>query len=419
MRGRNVSELPVKARGGGRAAFEQALRGDDGAYHRSSPTRSTRSRRRKARSFALGGGLAFAVALIAAVLFLTESLRAESERARVAQPDIVVQKLVGGRPTTIAASESAKLRDISSVKNAAPRVWGYVFLPSLQGNVTIVGTPKDAPALSTSNGTLEAGRDVKQGEHEMIAGVELARFLGMRPGDELGLPSSDPRAHAMKLVGTFRSALDLWTADVVICDEEDARALLGVPDGEATDVAVTLANPAEARVVAKTILERIPTARVIERDLLERVYHLAYGRRAGFVLGAAIPAILALLVLAWDRASGLGADERREIAILKAVGWSTADVLWAKLSESILVGAAATAIGLLLGYGWVYLLGAPRLRPARVGWSVLYPRSALTPVVDIAELLGVTTAILGPFVLLSIVPAWRASTADPLESMRT
>lgn len=375
--------------------------------------------RRKARSFALGGGLAFAVALIAAVLFLTESLRAEAERARAAQPDIVVQKLVGGRPTTIPKRESDSLRDIPSVRAVTPRVWGYIFLPALQGNVTIVGTPKGAPAVSTANGVLERGRDITPGNHEMIAGVDLAHFLGMLPGDELGLPSSDPRAHAMKLVGTFRSSLDLWTADVVVCDEDDARALLSIPEDDATDISVTLANPAEARVVAKTILDRLPGARVIERDLLERVYHLAYGRRAGLVLGAAIPAILALLVLAWDRASGLGADERREIAILKAVGWSTSDVLWAKLSESILVGAAATALGLLLGYGWVYWLGAPGLRPALVGWSVLYPRSALTPVVDVAELLGVATAILGPFVLLSVVPAWRAATADPLESMRT
>ena len=166
-------------------------------------------------------------------------------------------------------------------------------------------------------------------------------------------------------------------------------------------------------------MERLPGARVIERDLLERVYHLSYGRRAGLVLGASIPAILALLVLAWDRASGINSDERREIAILKAVGWSTADVLWAKLFESILVGAAATALGLLLGYAWVFWLGAPGLRPALVGWSVLYPRASLTPVVDVAQLLGVTIAVLGPFVLLSVVPAWRAATADPLESMRS
>ena len=194
--------------------------------------------------------------------------------------------------------------------------------------------------------------------------------------------------------------------------------LLGMPAGSATDLAVTLANQQEARVVARTVVERLPQSRVLERDLLERVYHLSYGRRAGLVLGASIPAILALLVLAWDRASGVGPDERKEIAILKAVGWSTADVLWAKLFEAMLVGALATALGLLLGYAWIFWLGAPGLRPALVGWSVLYPRSALTPAVDVAQLLGISLAILGPFVLLSIVPAWRAASTDPLESMR-
>ncbi|HSO30905.1 MAG TPA: ABC transporter permease [Labilithrix sp.] len=375
--------------------------------------------RRKARALALGGGLAFAVALIAAVIFLTESLRAEAERAHEAQPDIVVQKLVGGRPTTIPASEASKLTDIPSVRAVTPRVWGYVFLPSLQGNVTIVGTARNAPPLSLANGVLAEGRDLTPGAHEMIAGAELARFLGMRPGDELGLPTANPDAHALKLVGTFRSSLDLYTADVVICDEEDARALLVLPAGDATDLSIALSNPAESRVVARTITERIPGARVIERDLLARVYHLAYGRRAGFVLGAAIPALLALLVLAWDRASGVGPDERKEIAVLKAVGWSTSDVLWAKLFESLLVGASATALGLLLGYAWIFWLGAPGLRPALVGWSVLYPRAALTPAVDVAQLLGISLAVMGPFALLSIVPAWRAATTDPLETMRT
>jgi ABC-type lipoprotein release transport system permease subunit len=375
--------------------------------------------RRNARAFALGGGLAFAVALIAAVIFMTEALRGEAERAHAAHADIVVQKLVGGRPTTISASEAAKIADIPSVRSVTPRVWGYFFLPSLQGNVTIIGTAKDAKPLTVASGVLAEGRDITPGEHEMIAGAELAQFLGLRPGDELGLPSWNFDAHALKLVGTFRSSLDLYTADVLICDEDDARALLDLPRGDATDLAVTLSNTSEARVVARTITDRLPGARVIERDLLARVYHLAYGRRAGFVLGASIPAILALLVLAWDRASGLGPDERKEIAVLKAVGWSTSEVLWAKLFESLLVGASATALGLLLGYAWIFWLGAPGLRPALVGWSVLYPRAALTPVVDLAQLLGISLSVMGPFALLSVVPAWRAATTDPLETMRT
>lgn len=374
--------------------------------------------RRKARSFALGGGLAFGVALVAAVVFLTESLRAEAERAHDVQPDVVVQRLVGGRPTTIDVSARELVSDIPSVKTVTPRVWGYVFLPALQGNVTIVGSPPGAEPLGVASGTLAEGRDLTPGAHEMIAGAELAHFLGMRPGDELGLPSADPRAHTMKLVGTFESKLDLFTADVILCDEHDARALLGIPDGEAVDLAMTLSNPAEARVVARTVVERLPGTRVIERDLLARVYHLAYGRRAGLVLGATIPALLALFVLAWDRASGIGPEERREIAVLKAIGWSTSDVLWAKLFESLLVGAAATALGLLFAYAWVFWLGAPGLRPALVGWSVLYPKSALTPAVDVAQLVGIVAAVLGPFALISVVPAWRAASADPVETMR-
>jgi ABC-type lipoprotein release transport system permease subunit len=377
--------------------------------------------RRKARAFALGGGLAFAVALLAAVLFLTESLRAEAERAHAAHPDIVVQTLIGGRPSVVVlglGETERGIRDIPSVRSVVPRIWGYVFLPAISGNLTIIGTPSGERSLSVANGVLAEGRDVIEGAHEMVLGTELARLLGMQVGDELALPTANADTHSLKLVGTFRSSLDMYTADVLVCDDSDARVLLNIPSLVATDLAVTLWNKAESHVVARTIAERMPGARVLERDALLRVYQLAYGRRAGFVLAASIPVFLAFFVLAWDRASGIGSDERKEIAILKAIGWSTTEVLWAKLFESLLVGASATAVGLLLGYAWIFWFGAPGLRPALAGWSALYPRAALTPAVDVAQLLGISLSVMGPFALLSIMPAWRAATTDPLESMR-
>jgi ABC-type lipoprotein release transport system permease subunit len=373
--------------------------------------------RRRAKAFALGGGLTFAVALVAAVVFLTDALRAESDRARVALPDIVVQRLVGGRPATIALADAALLEGIPSLRGVRPRVWGYLFLPELQGNVTVIGVAAGAPSLAVVKGALEAGRDLTPGAHEMVTGANLARFLGLHMDDELGLPSPTP-SPPLKLVGTFGSAVDLYTADVILCDEADARALLATPPDRATDLALDVTNPAESRVIAKTVLARLPGTRVVERDLLARVYTLAYGRRAGIVLAAAIPALLALLVLAWDRASGLGPEERREIAILKAIGWSNADVLWSKLYESLLIGALATGLGLLVGYVWVFPLGAPGLRATLAGWSVLYPEAPLTPMVDLTQLLSIALAVLAPFVGLSIVPAWRAASLDPMESMR-
>jgi ABC-type lipoprotein release transport system permease subunit len=251
----------------------------------------------------------------------------------------------------------------------------------------------------------------------MIAGVTLARALGLRVGDGLQLPSAHP-SPLLSLVGTFQSAVEIYAADVLLCDEADARQILGMRGDEATDLAITLKNPEESRIVARTALDRIDASRVVERELLGRVYALGYGRRAGLVLAASIPAILALLILAWDRASGLGPDEKREIAILKAVGFATRDVLGVKMLEALLVGALGTAVGLVLAYAWVFLLGAPGLRPALVGWSVLYPEAPLTPMVDVAQLLAIALTVLAPFVGLSIVPAWRAAVIDPMEAMR-
>ncbi len=248
-------------------------------------------------------------------------------------------------------------------------------------------------------------------------GVGLAHELGLQVGDQLALPAAEIRP--LTLVGTFSSALDLFTADVVLCSEVDARALLGIPEGRATDLAVEVINPAEAHVLGRSIAARLIGARIVERSLLGRVYALSYGRRSGLILAAAVPALFALVVLAWDRASGLAADERREIAVLKAVGWSTGDVLWSKMYEAVIVATVGTAVGLALAYAWVFLLGAPGLRAALVGWSTVYPQHPLTPAVDFTQLVAVSLAVVGPFVGLSIVPAWRAATIDPAHAMRT
>jgi ABC-type lipoprotein release transport system permease subunit len=375
--------------------------------------------RRRQKALALAGGLTFAVTLVAAVLFLTDALKGEAERARAALPGVLVQRLVAGRPATLAVADAEKLQGIPSVARVRPRVWGYLFLPSLQGNVTVLGVPPGERSLDGVQGALASGRDREPGRHEMVMGAGLARYVGLRLGDMQGLPSPNPEAHPLTLVGTFGSAVDLYTADVIVCDEDDARALLLVSPGEATDFALDVVNPDEARVVARTVIARLPGVRVVERELLGRVYALAYGRRAGLVLAASLPALLALLVLAWDRVSGLGAEEKREIATLKAMGFSLADILAVKLYENLLVGLLATFAGIVLAYGWVFWLGAPGLRPTLAGWSVLYPEAPLTPAVDTAQIVGILLSVLGPFVGLSIVPAWRAASLDPVEALRS
>jgi len=385
--------------------------------------------RRKARALAFAVGLTAAVTLLAAVVFLTESLRAESERSHRVEPDLVVQRMTGGRPRTVELADEQLIASIPAVRSVTARVWGYLFLPAIEGNITVVAAaPNDAllhrtpssiePSPSTAHAVIAEGRHLRAGEHEVVMGAELARTLGVQPGDELRIADAQRTSHTLKLVGTFHSVLDTFTADVVMCDATDARALLGLSPGQATDLALTLSNENESSVVAREIASRMGSTRVIERHSLARVRHLAFGRRAGLVLAMSLPALLTLLVLAWDRATGFSASERKELAIARAVGWSTSDVLWAKLWETLIVACAATAAGLAFAYLWVFVFGAAGLRQALMGWSVVYPRTPLTPAVTLAQVLGITSAIVGPFAMVSVGAAWRAATRDPVDLLR-
>ena len=64
----------------------------------------------------------------------------------------------------------------------------------------------------------------------------------------MSLPSADPDAPVLTVVGIFDSPVALYTSDVLLVANEDARAILGVPAARATDIAIDLVNPEEATV---------------------------------------------------------------------------------------------------------------------------------------------------------------------------
>ena len=131
-----------------------------------------------------------------------------------------------------------------------------------------------------------------------------------------------------------------------------------------------------------------------------------------------LPALAALLLLAWDRLTGLSEAERREIGVLKAIGWEVSEVLTARLWESLLVALGGATLGVLGAYAYVFLAQAPGLAGALYGWSALYPPLRLTPQVDAAQALALIVGVALPFVAVGLVPAWRAATLDPDHALR-
>lgn len=368
--------------------------------------------RRRGRNLAIVAGLALVLALAESVTMLTSALRAEYERGAVAIPDLVAQSVVGGRPGLVAAPALDALRARPGVASVEPRIWGYLYLPSIEANVTVVSELGHA----ADDVRIVEGRRPR-GRGEVALGRTLADALGLRLGDTAALPSGAVFT-SYRVVGLFRASTAIRTADLALVVPDDARALLGVPSGMATDLAVRLRTPDESTPVANEIRRTLPGARVLERALVTRTYALTFGARSGLVYAMLLPAIAALLLLAWDRLTGLGEDERREIAVLKLLGWSTNDVLTARMAESGLVATTGAVLGFGLAYVDVFVLGAPLLRDALFGWSRLVPELVLTPTIDAFDLLSMLGSVVLPFVLVSVVPAFVAAMRDPIEGFR-
>jgi len=127
---------------------------------------------------------------------------------------------------------------------------------------------------------------------------------------------------------------------------------------------------------------------------------------------------LAFFILAWDQATGLSAEERREIGILKAIGWETSDILLMKFWEGTVVSLTAFLVGTILAYAHVFLTSASLFAPILKGWSTLYPAFRLTPFIDFGQVATLFFLTVVPYTITTIIPSWRAATIDPDTVMR-
>ncbi len=154
------------------------------------------------------------------------------------------------------------------------------------------------------------------------------------------------------------------------------------------------------------------------REDIRRTYTSLFDWRSGYIIVLLAGAVLAFFIFAWDKATGLSAQERAEIGILKALGWDTSDILLLKFWEGLVICLTAFLVGVIAAYVHVFFAAAPLFEHALKGWAVLYPNFKLSPVFSAYQLSTVFALTVLPYALITIVPAWRAATMDPDAVMR-
>jgi ABC-type lipoprotein release transport system permease subunit len=364
-------------------------------------------RRRRFKNWAIIAVYAFTVAMVASVLLLTTAIRREAAELLVGAPELTVQRVIGGRHSPISIDAADTIRELPGVIEVVPRFWGYTYDAVTDSTITVMGVDPGETELAMIEGRLP------EHQTECAVGAGVASMWGAEVGGEIILVDATTTGVLYEVVGTFVASSDILTNDLVVLTNAEAEVFLGLPGGSATDLAVRIANPGEIDTIAGKIKRAHPDSRPITRREVLRTYDAVFHWRSGMMLAMLSGGLIAFAILAWDKATGLSAEERREIGILKAVGWDTGDVLELKMWEGVVLSVTSLLIGLIAAMVHVFLLDAPLLTPVLRGWSVLFPDLRPTPHVDPYLLFAISFLTVVPYVAATVAPSWKAATTDP------
>ncbi len=360
------------------------------------------------------------ISLFGSVLLMTHALVMEAKKSLVGVPDVTVQGLIAGRQTNVPLAYGEKIRKVRGIKRVVSRVWGYYFDTPTASNYTILGISlSEMPMAERLDLTIDQGRSIDSDLNgEVLVGGGILRARNLKVGDKFSLFRPDATLKTLKIVGSFTSLTDLQSYDLIVMNIDEARDLFMLPKRLATDLCVYVYNDSEADTIAKKISELFSDTRVVPKSQVARTYDAVFNWRSGLVMVVFLGSLMAFAILAWDKATGLSAEERREIGLLKALGWETSDVIELKFWEGLVISLLAFLLGVILAYVHVFFFGAELLRPALTGWSILYPPYRITPYIDPEQLFLIFFVSVIPYMACTIIPSWSAAIIDPEVVMR-
>jgi lipoprotein-releasing system permease protein len=368
--------------------------------------------RRKNKSLAIIIAFTLTVTALSSILFLTSSLKFEASYVLASAPDLIVQKNIAGRHDLIPIKYAETIQKIIGVRTVSPRYWGYYYDAMTEANYTLQGTGHSAKTLKLLEGRLP----VK--ESECAVGIGVAEIRSTESGGELILVNSENTGILFEVVGVFQAESSMLTHDLIVLTNQAIIDFFGFPPNQATDISVDVYNSNEVQTIAKKVKRLFPASRPITKSELIRTYDMVFHWRSGMMLALFSAAVISFCILAWDKATGISAEEKQEIGILKAIGWDTSDVLALKFWEGLIIAMTSFLAGIISGFIHVFFFGASILAPVLKGWSVLFPDFHLTPYFDVYQFFIMGFLTITPYVASTVIPSWKAAITDPETVMR-
>ncbi len=361
------------------------------------------------------------VALLSAVLFISASIQHDTLLTLQQQPDFVVQKIRGGERVDVPAEWQDDIREINGVTVVTPRVYGnYYFTPN-EEHFLLYGVDLFDEQNHRSIDEIVKKTDIKGllSKDQMIVGEGVQHFLQTHYYDGFyNFKNPDGEIIKVTTYGTFEKETSIINNEMIVMEIDLLRSIFGMDDTMLTDIALSVPNEAEwDNIITKLHLLHYDI-RVITKEDVTKAYLNLYNYKGGLFLLLYLIVILTFIMILYQRYSMVYSSEKKEIGILRAVGWSIKDIIKLKFFESLLVALLAFLSGVIVAYYYVFIMGAPMLGGLFFGTENLSNQIHYVPVVDFGLLGSIFLFFVVPFMAAVLIPAWKIAVTEPTEAMK-
>ncbi|MDX9813248.1 MAG: FtsX-like permease family protein [Sulfurimonas sp.] len=361
--------------------------------------------------------LALLIFLLSSMLFIKSSIKHELDISLDWLPEITVQNIKAGRHYDIDVDVLDKLLDINGVSGGVARVWGYYYFENAGVNFSLVGIDEYEKGYKKS--LEKASLKLDFDNSSMFVGQGVKKVLEQNHySDYFNFIKPDGEFKKVTIAGVFEHDTNLESNDVLVMSKDDVREIFDIDEHKATDIVLKVPNKDEISTIVSKIKLEFPSFRVISKEDLMASYQNIFDYKSGIFLALFTISIFTFFIIIYDRASGLSSEQKREIGILRAIGWRVEHILKERFYEGFIVSAFSYILGVILSFVFVYMLQAPLLRELFSGYSKLKPEFELMFVFDVEALALLFFLSVPIYIAAIIIPSWQSATKEVDEVIR-
>jgi ABC-type lipoprotein release transport system permease subunit len=365
----------------------------------------------------------FAVMAVAsAMTFIKDGLLKDALCLAGTLPDISVQQVAAGRASLLSSDLLGAIADYPNVRKVSPRIWGYVpaFTSGRSLTYTLMGIDSaKTPLAQDISLTIEKGRFLGPADKDCaVVGDIFAKQNMVDPGDKISVKDEFGNESLFNIIGIFGSDVQIYSADLIVTDIDSARKFFGLAPGQFSDLSVYLEDPALSGQTAFAIQTSGKNIKVLTKDDLTGIIKRGYSGKSGVFQLMWMILLLTVLLLSWTQAGSFSLEMKKEIGVLKALGWQTLDIIELKMMETMIIGFLGIFGGVLFGVFYLHI-GAPLIKEYFLGWALVYPEFKLPVYMDPSSLFLLFVVGLLPLSAATVIPAWLMGTLEPDNAIRS